>query len=119
MPPAGRLSVRLRRSRSNTSTEYSLPGATQISIIAAAVRPITDAAAALDFDGAASPPPPAHRGRLACASCRKAKKRIVLSHVLSHVLSPSLFWLCTLCSASPLSSKTKELFFDRGVFAKI
>ena len=29
--PLRRLSVRLRRSRSNTSTEYSLPGATQLS----------------------------------------------------------------------------------------
>ena len=29
--PFHRLSIRLRRSRSNTSTEYSLPGATQLS----------------------------------------------------------------------------------------
>ena len=36
--PLHRLAVRLRHSRSNTSTEYSLPGATQFTIVASEVN---------------------------------------------------------------------------------
>ena len=36
-----RLSIRLRRSRSTTSTEYSLPGATQLSQVGSQVRSVS------------------------------------------------------------------------------